>query len=171
MLRVKNDGGIHIINHVADAHHCRIFLTHICLLCGFGLSIVGDGSNQAANANADENKSNRSFIDFIRFILFTNIHQRKFDLPGIMAGSPDQGDATGSGQSQPAEDRGHQPQHQRHGATDYSVAAAGTTVGDGQNKPERRNAGVSSAAPSPTERRECVSPPARRSRAPRGRTG
>lgn len=43
-------------------------------------------------------------------------------------------DAT-AGQSQPAEDRGDQPQHQARGATDYSVAAAGTTVGDGQNQP------------------------------------
>jgi len=38
-------------------------------------------------------------------------------------------------QSQPAEDRGDQPQHQARGATDYSVAAAGTTGGDGQNQP------------------------------------
>jgi len=38
-------------------------------------------------------------------------------------------------QSQPAEDRGDQPQHQARGATDNSVAAAGTTVGDGQNQP------------------------------------
>ena len=37
--------------------------------------------------------------------------------------------------SQPAEDSGDQPQHQGRGATDYSVAGAGTTVGDGQNQP------------------------------------
>ena len=43
--------------------------------------------------------------------------------------------AAGSGQSQPTEGHGDQPQHQGPGATDYSVAAAGTTVGGGQNQP------------------------------------
>src|SRR5262249_32498503 len=39
--------------------------------------------------------------------------------------------AAGAGQSQPTENHGDQPQHQGRGATDYSVAAAGTTLGDG----------------------------------------
>ena len=39
---------------------------------------------------------------------------------------------TRSGQSQPTEGRGDQPQHHGHSATDYSVAGAGTTFGDGQ---------------------------------------
>jgi hypothetical protein len=37
--------------------------------------------------------------------------------------------------SQPAENHVDQPQHHGRGATDYSVATAGTTVGDGQNQP------------------------------------
>src|SRR5262245_41126477 len=41
----------------------------------------------------------------------------------------------GAGQRQPTEDHGNQPQHQGRGATDYSVAGAGTTVGDGQIQP------------------------------------
>ena len=45
------------------------------------------------------------------------------------------GGAAGSGQSQPTEGHGDQPQHQGPGATDYSVAGAGTTVGDGQIQP------------------------------------
>ncbi|SRR6266404_4343381 len=38
----------------------------------------------------------------------------------------------GSGQSQPTEANGDQPQHQGHGSTDYSVAGAGTTCRGGQ---------------------------------------
>src|SRR6266545_5548575 len=49
-----------------------------------------------------------------------------------LAGSPG---AAGSGQSQPTEGHGDQPQHQGHGATDYSAAGAGTTFGDGQIQP------------------------------------
>jgi len=43
--------------------------------------------------------------------------------------------AAGAGQSQPTQGQGDHPQHQRPGATDYSVAAAGTTIGEGQNQP------------------------------------
>src|SRR5437879_12042806 len=41
----------------------------------------------------------------------------------------------GSGQSQPTEGHGKQPQHQVRRATDYSDAGAGTTCGDGQIEP------------------------------------
>ena len=49
-----------------------------------------------------------------------------------MAGSAG---ATGSGQSQPTEGHGDQPQHQGHSGADYSVAGAGTTFSDGQIQP------------------------------------
>jgi hypothetical protein len=48
--------------------------------------------------------------------------------------TPDEWNAEGSGKSQPSEGKSDQAQHQGAGATDYSIAAAGTTVGDGQNK-------------------------------------
>jgi catechol 2,3-dioxygenase-like lactoylglutathione lyase family enzyme len=44
-------------------------------------------------------------------------------------------DAAGAGQSQPADGQGNQPQHERRCPTDYSVAGAGTTVGDSQIQP------------------------------------
>jgi hypothetical protein len=40
--------------------------------------------------------------------------------------------AARAGQSQPTEGHGDQPQHEGRGATDYSVASAGTTFGNGQ---------------------------------------
>jgi hypothetical protein len=43
--------------------------------------------------------------------------------------------AAGSGQSQPTEGHGDQPQDQRPSASDHSVAGAGTTVGDSQYQP------------------------------------
>jgi len=47
--------------------------------------------------------------------------------------------AASAGQGEPTEWQGDNPQHHGPGATHYSVAGTGTTVGDGQDQPAVHN--------------------------------
>jgi hypothetical protein len=97
-----------------------------------------NGFSRAACCDSKCNKNKGVFYDFrLPWIVYQPAISvlEKIDLFMPRWGRRVGAGAAGAGQSQPTEGQGDQPQHQRPGATDYSVAGAGTTVGDAQNQP------------------------------------